>query len=363
MDGGNGSDTYLVGPGDSSAVYGDVYNDTGAAGYDRILATGDGTQIVIAGISGIEEINSAGFAGVNIAGAGSSHNTLNLASVKLVGIGEVQGGGATSNDTFDTSNDSDAAGGQAYRGGGGNDTFHLGSQGTRLFYDGAGNGFDSFQGNDPLDAVEHRVIAGSDNTVIGIGSNYGGTNSVDVITADGHSNVTIVGSDGAHDNWDFSQTTLIGIAEISTGGGNDTVIGSAGNDRINGGAGNDILVGGAGDDILIGGTGKNTLTGGDGADTFVIDPSVLSAGAGMADVILDYDEGQGDKIDLGQLLENVFGGTPAPDASAVHLEQVGANTNVVVNNGGDEVIVTTLSNYHGAVTILYDDHQTTTITH
>src|SRR5690606_13190267 len=102
-------------------------------------------------------------------------------------------------------------------------------------------------------------IAGSDETVIGIAGTYGGTNSVDVITGEGHDNVTIVGSDGSHDVWDFSQTTLIGIAEINTGGGNDTIIGSAGDDRINGGAGNDRLAGGLGNDTLIGGTGADTF--------------------------------------------------------------------------------------------------------
>src|SRR5690606_21949185 len=114
MNGGDGSDTYLVGPGES----GDFYNDAGASGHDRILATADNTQIVIGSLAGIEEINAAGFSGVNIAGIPSAHNTLNLAAVKLVGIGEVRGGGPTSGDTFYTSNDSDAVGGQAYRGGG-----------------------------------------------------------------------------------------------------------------------------------------------------------------------------------------------------------------------------------------------------
>jgi Ca2+-binding RTX toxin-like protein len=130
MDGGNGSDTYLIGPGESPATYGDAFTDTGSTGYDRIVATGNNTQIVIKALSGIEEINSGGFSGVNIAGATSLHNIIDLSHTKLVGIGEVQGGGATSNDTFYTSNDSDAIGGQAYRGGNGNDTFYLGSQDT-----------------------------------------------------------------------------------------------------------------------------------------------------------------------------------------------------------------------------------------
>src|SRR5690606_21776650 len=115
---------------------------------------------------------------------------------------------------------------------------------------GTGNGFDSFQGNVVGDGAVHRVIAGSDDTVVGLSTIYGGTNSVDVIDGNGNQGVTILGSDGAHNNWNFSQTTLTDIAEINTGGGNDTVVGSAGDDRINGGTGNDNLTGGGGADTF-----------------------------------------------------------------------------------------------------------------
>jgi hypothetical protein len=64
MDGGNGSDTYLIGPGESPATYGDAFTDTGSTGYDRIVATGNNTQIVIKALSGIEEINSGALAGL-----------------------------------------------------------------------------------------------------------------------------------------------------------------------------------------------------------------------------------------------------------------------------------------------------------
>jgi Ca2+-binding RTX toxin-like protein len=331
MDGGNGSDTYLVGPGESPTTYGDNFHDTGASGYDRILATGDGTNIVINGsLSGIEEINAAGFSGVNIAGATASHNTIDLSGVKLVGIGEVQGGGSTSNDTFHTSSNSDAVGGQAYRGGGGHDTFYLGSQGARLLYDASSNGFDSFHDNGVGDGAVHRVIAESDGTVIGIGLNYGGTDSVDIITANGHSGVTILGSDSQHNNWDFSGTTLTDIVEINTGGGSDTVIGSGANDRILGGSGGDSLNGGAGDDTLIGGTGTDTLTGGLGADSFVFD--AISA---TADIVTDYNFGDGDVLDLTAFED---------DAAFVKLVDVGANARVQISaDGSDWTDIVTLS--------------------
>ena len=70
---------------------------------------------------------------------------------------------------------------------------------------------------------------------------------------------------------------------------------------IRGDDGDNVLVGTAGDDILIGGLGADTLTGGDGADTFVL------SSLAEADIITDYEFGQGDTIDLGNLLDGAFG--------------------------------------------------------
>ncbi len=76
-----------------------------------------------------------------------------------------------------------------------------------------------------------------------------------------------------------------------------TVTGSV----IRGDDGDNILVGTDGDDILIGGLGSDTLTGGEGADTFVLNSLA------EADIITDYTFGEGDKLDLGQLLDSAFG--------------------------------------------------------
>lgn len=70
---------------------------------------------------------------------------------------------------------------------------------------------------------------------------------------------------------------------------------------IRGDDGDNVLVGTAGDDILIGGLGSDILTGGEGADTFVL------SSLADADIITDYDFGQGDAIDLGDLLDGAFG--------------------------------------------------------
>ncbi|WP_193452751.1 retention module-containing protein [Pseudomonas nitroreducens] len=81
------------------------------------------------------------------------------------------------------------------------------------------------------------------------------------------------------------------------GAGNDTLNGDAGNDLLVGNEGNDILNGGAGDDILIGGKGNDILTGGAGADTFI-----WRAGDIGNDTITDFKAGEGDRIDISDLL-------------------------------------------------------------
>ncbi|SDG97832.1 type I secretion C-terminal target domain (VC_A0849 subclass), partial [Pseudomonas benzenivorans] len=95
--------------------------------------------------------------------------------------------------------------------------------------------------------------------------------------------------------------TIIGGSADSTftgGSGNDYLSGGAGSDSLNGGAGNDTLDGGVGNDILIGDAGDDILFGGTGADTFV-----WATGDTGNDVIKDLNLGQGDRIDLSDLLQ------------------------------------------------------------
>ena len=57
------------------------------------------------------------------------------------------------------------------------------------------------------------------------------------------------------------------VAQLSTGGGDDAITGSAGADRINAGTGNDVVRAGGGNDVVIGGAGNDQISGGEGADT------------------------------------------------------------------------------------------------
>ncbi|MFV3369609.1 retention module-containing protein [Pseudomonas sp. NY15435] len=81
------------------------------------------------------------------------------------------------------------------------------------------------------------------------------------------------------------------------GDGNDILYGQGGNDFLFGENGNDILFGGTGNDQLTGGKGNDILTGGAGADTFI-----WKAGDIGNDTITDFKAGEGDRIDISDLL-------------------------------------------------------------
>ncbi|MES0810626.1 DUF5801 repeats-in-toxin domain-containing protein [Roseibium sp. SCPC15] len=83
-------------------------------------------------------------------------------------------------------------------------------------------------------------------------------------------------------------------------GGDDLINGLDGADSLYGEAGQDELNGGSGEDLLAGGLGADTLTGGEDADTFVLDSLA------EADIITDYTFDDGDKFDLGDLLDAAF---------------------------------------------------------
>jgi VCBS repeat-containing protein len=97
-------------------------------------------------------------------------------------------------------------------------------------------------------------------------------------------------------------------------GGNDTIDGAGGDDRLYGESGNDIIYGGTGDDILagqggtdslIGGSGNDIMIGGADADQFIfLDGDQGTALDPSADVIIDFNEAEGDVINLADLIDN-----------------------------------------------------------
>lgn len=100
---------------------------------------------------------------------------------------------------------------------------------------------------------------------------------------------------GANTVSDGSGNDLVDLSEnatplnFSTGGGNDTVLGSAGNDRLTGSSGTDRLEGRGGNDTLIGAGGSDGLHGQEGSDRILWDEGdgsdVVEGGAGESDVL------------------------------------------------------------------------------
>ena len=159
-------------------------------------------------------------------------------------------------------------------------------------------------GNDTIYAREgaDTIIAVAGNNIIvgGLDSNDG----ADLITA-GAGNDLIYGNGGDDTISSTGGNDIVvggfGVDVITLGAGNDIVYGNQDNDTINAGDGNNLVTGGRGDDnivtgngsdIIFGNEGNDTMTGGGGADRFIFD-----IGSG-ADVITDFQAGQGDHLDL-----------------------------------------------------------------
>ncbi|MBM3095095.1 type I secretion C-terminal target domain-containing protein, partial [Ensifer sp. T173] len=158
-------------------------------------------------------------------------------------------------------------------------------------------------------------------------------NASSVATAGNRPEGSIGGGDAAGD-------TLTSIEGLIGGSGNDFLHGNSaanylaggiGNDTLYGEGGADSLYGGLGNDTLYGGTGSDTMTGSGGSDTFVIGSDSLLPG--IDDVITDYNYGEGDTVDLSDLLGNLPSGTNL-DGNFVQVVQDGQNANLQVDTDG-----------------------------
>ena len=137
---------------------------------------------------------------------------------------------------------------------------------------------------------------GDDTLAGGIGADVlnGGTGT-DTATYGGAAGVLVRLWNGTGTNGDAAGDTLIGIENVTSGLGNDQLIGSlivanllnggGGNDFLDGLSGDDRLIGGDGNDTLAGGIGADVLTGSGGADAFLFNTSL---GAGNVDLIADF---------------------------------------------------------------------------
>lgn len=138
---------------------------------------------------------------------------------------------------------------------------------------------------------------------------------------------------GSYDGFSLGSSAYSLVAGLTGNDGtNDIIAGSSGSQTLSGGSGNDLLFGNGGNDTLIGGIGNDLLVGGLGADTF----KFSETGASNVDTILDFNNGEGDKIDLSALL--VSGTGAAADGSNINnyvkLTQTGSDILIQVDTNG-----------------------------
>ena len=133
---------------------------------------------------------------------------------------------------------------------------------------------------------------------------------------------------------------------LKGGNGNDILFGGNGNDALVGGNGRDIVKGNAGKDNLTGGRGRDDLTGGGGGDRFIFNKAAdTGATASNRDVITDFNQTQGDRIDLMGIDARSGGGNQAFSfigtdgfsgaKGELRYKQSGGNTIVQADVNGD----------------------------
>ncbi|WP_321341261.1 DUF5801 repeats-in-toxin domain-containing protein [Breoghania sp.] len=217
LDGGDGSDIYQV----SGRYHGaDTYQDTGSASdIDTIQAAADNTWIGFAGdfdaaTSGIEAFDGNGMQNVSIKGDGDA-NTLNFSGVTLTDIENIDGG--QGDDTIIGSNGADTI-----LGAGGNDTLN-GGEGSDIYQvSGRYHGADTYQDTGSASDTD-AIQAVSNNTRIGLAGDFdAATSGIEVIDADGKSNVIVMGSGTAND-LDFRNVQLVNGVAVDAASGDDTV--------------------------------------------------------------------------------------------------------------------------------------------
>lgn len=154
---------------------------------------------------------------------------------------------------------------------------------------GTANAQDTGHGSDKLIGIEIVITAGGDDTLTGnaeankfvagggddvlngLGGNdklLGGA-GIDTAMFSGGINTTVNLGTKRVQTTGHGNDKLVGIENVTSGGGDDRLTGNGKDNVLNGMGGSDILKGGKGDDTLIAGKGADTLIGNGGIDTFV----------------------------------------------------------------------------------------------
>jgi serralysin len=296
----NGADT-IFGFGGNDVIYGLGGNDeikggggadaiNGGSGTDTVTYSDSSTGVVVSLISNTGSGGTAqGDTYVSVENVtGSAHDDFlvgNDGNNVLVGLED--------NDTL--------------KGGGGSDTLY-GDSGSDTLK--GGGGADTLNGGSGVDTANYfDSSAGVFVSLITDTAAYGDAegdelNSIENLTGSAHVD-TLWGNDGVNVlRGNDGNDSLKGF------GGSDTIYGGDHNDALYGMDGADTLYGENGHDVIIGGAGKDLMYGGAGVDTFefhlVSDAAPL--GYGFTDYIPDFNQADGDLIDLSEIDANTLVG-------------------------------------------------------
>ena len=323
--GSGGNDTLFGGDGDDVFEYSkhnhrDIVD--GGAGVDTIKAIEDGVYIHLTGdfdaSNGIEVITADGHSGLVLYANNIAANW-DFSGIQLDGVTQLR---LTSPDDYVIG----SSGADTIFGSGGNDTL-FGGDGDDVFEYSKHNHRDLVDGGAGVDTIK----AIEDGVTIQLSGTFDTSNGIEVITADGHSGLSL-SSNNIAAVWDFSDIQLDGVSEIRLSSPHDHVIGSVGSDMISGSGGNDTLFGGAGNDTIdgggahdriSGGSGDDYLTGAAGNDVFLFDDTWGN------DTIGDFDPDR-DVLDLSSTTL-VY--------SDLIITQVGSDTSIVDGAGNAILLI------------------------
>jgi Ca2+-binding RTX toxin-like protein len=307
MAGGAGDDVYLV---DDSS---DVVVEQAGEGIDTIVALTATVPVVdLAATPHVENLVASGTA--DFTGIGNGLDNI----IASGGGDDVLLGGA---------------GDDVLTAGAGDDVLD-GGTGADVMAGGAGD--DVYIVDDAADVVVELEGEGSDTIVAATATvpfiDLGDTPGVESLVATGDADFTGIGN--VLDN------------EITSGGGDDVLLGGAGDDVLTAGAGDDVLDGGAGADVMAGGAGDDVYLvddaadavieqEGEGVDTIVADTAtvpVIDLGATPAVENLQAN-GSADFVGIGNDLDNTITSGAGDD-----ILLGGAGDDVLAGGAGDDVL-------------------------
>lgn len=328
-----------------------IENATGGSGNDTIIGNSSANELD--GGSGTNTVSyehSSAAVTVNLSSGSPQSSTGDANGDTLSGFQNVIGSAYD-----DTLTGTSAA--NNIQGGDGGDTIN-GEAGADTLY--GGNGVDLLNGGDDGDTLyggdDGDILDGGDGVdylygedgddvlLGGAGGDHlyggGGMNAISYL---GSTGVTINLGTNSFSGGDAAGDTVSDIQNIYGSVVIDSLTGDGNANRLHGNAGGDTIDGGGGNDVIHGGTGVDILTGGTGQDTFLyLMTGDSGTTAGTRDTINDFNQGEGDLIDVGAMAgfaTNAFIGTSAYSASGTQSEvryaQVSGNTVVGMDVNGD----------------------------